>query len=55
LALKRVDAVDARGVVLARAAQTFIDVDIAMVSGETWPAEAVVAALGVDANTVVAQ
>jgi len=26
-----------------------------MVPGETWPAKAIVAALGVDANTVVAQ
>jgi len=55
LALECVNAVDARSVVLAWTAQTFIDVDIAMVPRETWPAEAVVAALGVDANTVVAQ
>lgn len=53
--LKHIDAIEARSVILAWAAQALVDVNVTMVAGETRPAEAVVAALGIDADPVVAQ
>lgn len=53
--LKHVDAIKARSIILAWAAQALVDVDVTMIAGKARPAEAVVATLGIDANPVVAK
>lgn len=51
--LKHVDAIKARSIILAWAAQAFVDVDVTMIARETRPTKAVVATLGIDANPIV--
>lgn len=53
--LKHVDAIEARSIILAWAAQALVDVDITMIAGEARPAEAVIATLGIDTNSIVTQ
>ena len=53
--LERVDFIVTRGVVLAWSAEAFVDVEVAVLAGETWSAEALVAADTVHADAVHAE